>query len=236
MSRKKKPFRLTHRHYADLDIPPGGVRQLAADLVARWVDAGVPPGEILQRLEKLGAPEGSEGIERPEDIAGAGATVEKTAGEKDDEHEKETNQRDPLTERAAELRLALLGARAAEAEVQARFAERPQPAPWQQWGHDLDPASLDQMRNACRLPVSVRGAVMPDAHRGYGLPIGGVLATRGAVIPYAVGVDIACRMKLTVVDLPPVALDDDAQRERLHNALQRETQFGIGTEARTAEV
>jgi tRNA-splicing ligase RtcB len=41
---------------------------------------------------------------------------------------------------------------------------------------------------------------VPDAHVGYGLPIGGVLATLNAVIPYAVGVDIACRMKMTVLD------------------------------------
>jgi hypothetical protein len=40
---------------------------------------------------------------------------------------------------------------------------------------------------------------MPDAHVGYGLPIGGVLATDNSVIPYAVGVDIACRMKMTVL-------------------------------------
>ena len=55
------------------------------------------------------------------------------------------------------------------------------------------------MKNAAQLPVSVRGALMPDAHLGYGLPIGGVLAVRNAVIPYAVGVDIACRMKLSVL-------------------------------------
>ena len=59
------------------------------------------------------------------------------------------------------------------------------------------------MDNACRLPVALRGALMSDAHVGYGFPIGGVLATGAAVIPYAVGVDIACRMKLSVLDLPP---------------------------------
>ena len=64
------------------------------------------------------------------------------------------------------------------------------------------PTALQQMKNACQLPVAVSGALMPDAHVGYGLPIGGVLATRDAVIPYAVGVDIACRMKMTVLDLP----------------------------------
>jgi tRNA-splicing ligase RtcB len=46
------------------------------------------------------------------------------------------------------------------------------------------------------LPVSVGGALMPDAHLGYGLPVGGVLATEGAVIPWAVGVDIGCGMLL----------------------------------------
>ena len=64
------------------------------------------------------------------------------------------------------------------------------------------PTRCGRWSNACSLPVAVAGALMPDAHLGYGLPIGGVLATENAVIPYAVGVDIACRMKLTVLDLP----------------------------------
>ncbi len=100
------------------------------------------------------------------------------------------------------------------------------PAPWKQWGRDLDRNSIEQMENACALPVAVRGALMPDAHVGYGLPIGGVLATKGAVIPYAVGVDIACRMKMTVLDLPLKTLD--ANPDRLKNAIQEETRFGIG--------
>ena len=111
-------------------------------------------------------------------------------------------------------------------EAQALFVPREVPAPYRKWGHDLDDLSLGQMKNACDLPVSVRGALMPDAHVGYGLPIGGVLATQGAVIPYAVGVDIACRMKLTVLDLPVTAIE--GQADRLKNALRRETQFGIG--------
>jgi tRNA-splicing ligase RtcB len=40
-------------------------------------------------------------------------------------------------------------------------------APWRMWGSDLDRAAIDQMRNACRLPVAVQGALMPDAHSGY---------------------------------------------------------------------
>jgi tRNA-splicing ligase RtcB len=101
-----------------------------------------------------------------------------------------------------------------------------QGAPYRIWGQGLEPDALRQMANACRLPVAVAGALMPDAHVGYGLPIGGVLATRNAVIPYAVGVDIACRMKLSVLDLPVSALVDD--QARLSNALQRETRFGMG--------
>jgi len=110
-----------------------------------------------------------------------------------------------------------------------RAPERPvreQPVPCRKWGQDLDPGSLEQMDAACRLPVAVRGALMPDAHLGYGLPIGGVLATAGAVIPYAVGVDIACRMKLTVLDLPVESLEQ--QEDRLRGVLERETSFGIG--------
>jgi len=83
------------------------------------------------------------------------------------------------------------------------------------------------MRNACSLPNAVCGALMPDAHKGYGLPIGGVLAVKNAVIPYAVGVDIACRMRLTVLDMPTSMFDND-RRNALRQALKKETRFGIG--------
>jgi len=105
------------------------------------------------------------------------------------------------------------------------------PAPWQQWGDGLEPEAINQMARACQLPVSVAGALMPDAHVGYGLPIGGVLATDNAVIPYAVGVDIACRMKMTVLDLPVRELD--RKRERLIKAIEEETRFGVGARFET---
>ncbi len=112
-------------------------------------------------------------------------------------------------------------------EAQASYNARPTPAPFQVWGAEgLEPESIQQMRNACELPISVRGAVMPDAHVGYGLPIGGVLATHNAVIPYAVGVDIACRMKMTVLDIPINALR--GEQKRLVNVLEEETRFGVG--------
>ena len=99
-------------------------------------------------------------------------------------------------------------------------------APWRQWGSGLEPGAIDQMARACQVPVAVAGALMPDAHVGYGLPIGGVLATDNAVIPFAVGVDIACRMKLTVLDWPVSALEE--RRESLVRAIESETRFGIG--------
>jgi tRNA-splicing ligase RtcB (3'-phosphate/5'-hydroxy nucleic acid ligase) len=100
------------------------------------------------------------------------------------------------------------------------------PAPWKQWGENLDENSIEQMRNAAQLPIAVAGALMPDAHFGYGLPIGGVLATDNAVIPYAVGVDIACRMKMTVLDMPVTKLKGEP--DRLIRAINDETRFGIG--------
>ena len=106
------------------------------------------------------------------------------------------------------------------------YPARTTPAAWRQWGDDIDDMALQQMEAAGYLPVSVAGALMPDAHVGYGLPIGGVLATENAVIPYAVGVDIACRMKMTVLDLPTDWLND--RQDRLSQAIGRETRFGVG--------
>ncbi|MDL2291341.1 RtcB family protein [Desulfovibrio sp. OttesenSCG-928-F20] len=111
---------------------------------------------------------------------------------------------------------------------------REKPVPWRQWGEELvDDRAIQQMRNACTLPVAVRGALMPDAHPGYGLPIGGVLALEDAVIPYAVGVDIACRMRLSILDMPVSALV--SRREALIRAIEQETRFGIGAKFESAQ-
>ena len=59
----------------------------------------------------------------------------------------------------------------------AAFVPRAASAPYRIWGEHLESTAVDQLKNACRLPVSAAGALMPDAHVGYGLPIGGVLAT-----------------------------------------------------------
>ena len=130
-----------------------------------------------------------------------------------------------VTNPAAFIDDALRGA-FAQALLRSKRNIRQAPAVWRQWGQDLEPESINQMGRACQLPIAVAGALMPDAHVGYGLPIGGVLATDHAVIPYAVGVDIACRMKLTVLDLPLRELE--RQREKLIKAIESETRFGVG--------
>jgi len=106
--------------------------------------------------------------------------------------------------------------------------ERTEAVPCEIWGEDLEEQAMQQMQVARRLPVAERAALMPDAHLGYGLPIGGVLATQNAVIPYAVGVDIACRMKLTVLDLPTQTLQD--RPDLLTAAIESETRFGMGAQ------
>jgi tRNA-splicing ligase RtcB len=104
---------------------------------------------------------------------------------------------------------------------------RAQPLNYRTWGADgIDAAAGAQMDAAMRLPVSVAGALMPDAHVGYGLPIGGVLAVEDAVIPFAVGVDIACRMRLSLYEVEPGFLAANA--DVLQRALQTRTQFGAG--------
>jgi len=119
-----------------------------------------------------------------------------------------------------------LRAALARALFRPAFTPRAELATWRQWGTDLEADAVRQMANACALPVAVAGALMPDAHPGYGLPIGGVLATENAVIPYAVGVDIACRMKLTVYDRKANVIA--GQRDRFANIIESETRFGIG--------
>ncbi|MGD0815367.1 MAG: RtcB family protein [Verrucomicrobiota bacterium] len=115
----------------------------------------------------------------------------------------------------------------ARALLKAPPLPRAEPVKYRQWGEGLEHEAVMQMERACLLPVSVAGALMPDAHLGYGLPIGGVLATENAVIPYAVGVDIACRMKMTVLDIP--LRDLDQRQDRLARAIEAETRFGVGS-------
>ena len=96
----------------------------------------------------------------------------------------------------------------------------------------IEEGAMHQMHTAAKLPVAVAGALMPDAHHGYGLPIGGVLATENAVIPYGVGVDIGCRMCLSIFDLDPKEL---VQKEHYFTReLNEATLFGSGAQFQQA--
>jgi tRNA-splicing ligase RtcB (3'-phosphate/5'-hydroxy nucleic acid ligase) len=90
----------------------------------------------------------------------------------------------------------------------------------------IEDGAFAQMDQAARLPISVRGALMPDAHAGYGLPIGGVLATENAVIPYGVGVDIGCRMCLSIFDIDIKEITD--KQSQFAREINEATLFGSG--------
>ena len=111
--------------------------------------------------------------------------------------------------------------------VEEREFVLPAPISYRTWGTEIDDGAHGQMRQACGLPIARGAALMPDAHVGYGLPIGGVLATENAVIPYAVGVDIACRMKLSVLDVPVSAMTE--RFDDFKNSLEKGTRFGVGS-------
>ncbi|NDV95529.1 RtcB family protein [Dysgonomonas sp. 521] len=101
-----------------------------------------------------------------------------------------------------------------------------QPLAFKTYGNKfIESLAKQQMELAMSLPITLSGALMPDAHAGYGLPIGGVLAVDNAVIPYAVGLDIGCRMSLTVFD----AKTDYLKRysHQIKEALKEYTHFGM---------
>ncbi|MCD0472016.1 RtcB family protein [Flavobacterium sp. JAS] len=91
--------------------------------------------------------------------------------------------------------------------------------------NEIDQQAKFQLYDSLKLPISVAGALMPDAHSGYGLPIGGVLATDNAVIPYGVGVDIGCRMSLSIFDIP--ASYFKGKEHQLQAILKDNTKFGM---------
>lgn len=102
----------------------------------------------------------------------------------------------------------------------------PEKTPFKIYGaKHIDRSAVKQMEIAMSLPVVVQGALMPDAHTGFGLPIGGVIATRSAVIPYAIGVDIGCRMSLSILDEGEHFLKSHSYEMKM--ALREMTHFGM---------
>lgn len=107
------------------------------------------------------------------------------------------------------------------------IALNPTPDAFSAYGLDhIEDGAINQMKVAMQLPVTVAGALMPDAHQGYGLPIGGVLATNNAIIPYGVGVDIGCRMALSVYDIAEDFYYEN--QDKFKRELVAHSKFGAG--------
>jgi len=80
--------------------------------------------------------------------------------------------------------------------------------PIKMWLDDIEDGALEQVENLARLPFAFKHiAIMPDAHQGYGMPIGGVMATEGVIIPNCIGVDIGCGMCAVRTSLPELDKD-----------------------------
>jgi tRNA-splicing ligase RtcB (3'-phosphate/5'-hydroxy nucleic acid ligase) len=141
-----------------------------------------------------------------------------------------------MAKRAAALKKAGHSADAIVAAIRDEFGPPPEierlrdaPQPFRVYGavgQDIEPSAVAQLELALRLPVAVRGALMPDAHVGYALPIGGVFAAHRAIAPAMVGVDIGCRMHLSIFAMPPEELL--RSRPALFADLQAVTVFGAG--------
>ena len=77
------------------------------------------------------------------------------------------------------------------------------------WLDDIEDGALEQAKNLANLPFVFKHiAIMPDSHLGYGMPIGGVMATKGVVVPNAVGVDIGCGMCAVRTTAGKISVDD----------------------------
>lgn len=126
-----------------------------------------------------------------------------------------------------EKALKIISEELGEPKEKLKFSDNPQPIKvYGEIGTDIDQMAYDQLEKACRLPVAIAGSLLPDAHPGYALPVGGVCALENAVSPAFVGFDIACRMKMSILD---ISVDDfEKRREKLAANLNEVTSFGLG--------
>jgi tRNA-splicing ligase RtcB len=145
-----------------------------------------------------------------------------------------------MARRAAALKKAGQTAEQIVASITAEFGAPPEiaalrdaPQPFRVYGEvgtDIEPGAVAQLELAMRLPVAVAGAGMPDMHQGYALPVGGVAALHNAVSPAFVGVDIGCRMSLSIFDEDPETFL--RRRTPLFADLKAVTTFGAGVSRR----
>lgn len=110
-----------------------------------------------------------------------------------------------------------------------------QKLPIKSWSPVLEDQNFAQAQNLANLPFAFKHiSLMPDTHMGYGMPIGGVLATRGYVIPYAVGVDIGCGM--CVVRLPIKEVPDQAKLKSIISIIRKDVPMGYKKHKRMQDI
>ena len=90
------------------------------------------------------------------------------------------------------------------------------------WAKLIDHKAWLELNNLCSLPFLFHHvALMPDAHGGVGMPIGGVLAVRKVVVPNAVGVDIGCGMCAVKTDIPVESIPADVLRKQIMRGIRK---------------
>ena len=108
--------------------------------------------------------------------------------------------------------------------------------PVKSWCENCEEGAVKQAANLAKHPaVFNHVALMPDAHLGYGMPIGGVIACDNAVIPAAVGVDIGCGMVATETDVPAERFADMSFRRAFQEKLKERIPVGEGVSHREAQ-
>jgi tRNA-splicing ligase RtcB len=96
------------------------------------------------------------------------------------------------------------------------------------WCEDIEESALAQIANLAHLPFAYHHiAVMPDCHSGYGMPIGGVLATKGVIIPNAVGVDINCSVSALKTNIKASDLSVEKIKD-IMGEIRKRVPFGEG--------
>ncbi|HJP87800.1 MAG TPA: RtcB family protein [Candidatus Limnocylindrales bacterium] len=112
---------------------------------------------------------------------------------------------------------------------------KPGRVPIKSWVQDLEGSALEQATNLSNLPFAIRHvALMPDAHAGYGMPIGGVLFAERAVVPYAIGVDIGCGVALVETDLTVESLSEAELKAALAQ-MARDVPVGMRSQPQTID-
>ncbi len=101
------------------------------------------------------------------------------------------------------------------------------------WLDDIEDGAMEQVKNLANLPFAFKHiAIMPDSHQGFGMPIGGVLATKDVIIPNAVGVDIGCGMCAVRISLTEI---DKETLKKIMGEIRKAVPVGIGNTGRHKE-